>query len=281
MKLLKINSNLSTAFHPQTDGQTEQVNQILETYLRIYCDYSQDNWVDLLSLAEFAYNNSQHSTTKFSPFFANKGYNPIAVPEDSILVKSNSLAASKNYQEIQEIHQQLKLNIAKANKHYSKHYNKNHLPDPDFKINSKVWLLAKNIKTTHPNKKLDYIKLGPFQILKKIGHCSYKLKFPSRIKRHPVYHVIYLEKYNENIIQNRVQEPSLPIIIDNEEEYEVNKILDSRINLNKLEYLVDWNGYSINDRSWESVSNLRNTSELINEFHSKYPKKPKSSQCSP
>jgi hypothetical protein len=67
-----------TAYHPESDGQTERTNQSLEGYLRLYCNYQQDNWSDLLPIVEFAYNNSPHSTTQVSPFFTNYGYNPQA-----------------------------------------------------------------------------------------------------------------------------------------------------------------------------------------------------------
>jgi transposase InsO family protein len=73
---LGIKSLLSTVFHPETDGQTERVNQVLEQYLRIYCDHQQQNWYELLPLAQFAYNNSTHLSTVLSPFFANRGYHP-------------------------------------------------------------------------------------------------------------------------------------------------------------------------------------------------------------
>ena len=72
-KLLGIEANPSMAFHPQTDGQTERVNQELEQYLRLYVNHRQDDWVEWLSLAEFAYNNREHSATKHSPFFLNHG----------------------------------------------------------------------------------------------------------------------------------------------------------------------------------------------------------------
>ena len=73
---LVISWNLSTAFHPQMDGQTERANATLEHYLRVYCNYQQDNWEKLLPIAEFCYNNTQTGTTKITPFFANYGYHP-------------------------------------------------------------------------------------------------------------------------------------------------------------------------------------------------------------
>ena len=71
-----IKQKLSMTFHPQTDGQTERMNQTMEQYLRMYCNYQQDDWVELLSLAEFSYNNAFQQTIKCSPFYANYGYNP-------------------------------------------------------------------------------------------------------------------------------------------------------------------------------------------------------------
>ena len=76
LDLLGIHANGSSAFHPQTDGQTERLNSVLEQYLRIYCDHQQTDWASLLPLAEFSYNNSKHSATTLSPFFANYGFHP-------------------------------------------------------------------------------------------------------------------------------------------------------------------------------------------------------------
>jgi transposase InsO family protein len=76
MTFLCIKQRMSTAFHPQTDGQTERVNQVLEAYLREYCGYEQDDCMELLPLAEYVYNNSFSTATGLSPFYANYGYHP-------------------------------------------------------------------------------------------------------------------------------------------------------------------------------------------------------------
>ena len=76
MDSLGITSKLSTAFHPETDGQTERINQILEEYLRHYCSWKQDDWEELLPLAEFAINSCSSEATSMSPFEANYGYLP-------------------------------------------------------------------------------------------------------------------------------------------------------------------------------------------------------------
>ena len=66
--------HFTSRYHPEGDGQTEHMNQTLEQYLRVYCNYQQDNWSELLPLAKFAYNNALNATTGISPFFANKGH---------------------------------------------------------------------------------------------------------------------------------------------------------------------------------------------------------------
>jgi len=155
MNLLTIKTNMSTAFHPQTDGQTERVNQALEQYLRLYCDYLQDNWTELLPLAEFAYNNAQHSTTKVSPFYANNGRHPIAFPSELALPQSNSPTATDLAAHLVDVQNQIKENIKDITEQYAKAYNKKHLPSPDFTEDTKVWLIRKNIKTNRPSDKLD------------------------------------------------------------------------------------------------------------------------------
>ena len=67
---------LASAFHPRTDGQTERLNSVLEQYLRMFCDYQQTDWASLFPSAEFSYNNSKHSATSLTPFFANYGFHP-------------------------------------------------------------------------------------------------------------------------------------------------------------------------------------------------------------
>jgi hypothetical protein len=80
MEAMGTTRNLSTSFYPETDGQTECTNAILEQYLRAYCNYQQDNWKQLLPVAEFCYNNTQLETTKVTPFFANCRYHPHFTP---------------------------------------------------------------------------------------------------------------------------------------------------------------------------------------------------------
>ena len=89
--------HFTLGYHPEGDGQTERANQTLEQYLRMYCNYQQDNWLDLLPLAEFAYNNAPSTMIGVSLFFANKGYHPnISVhPKRNLSLAQTSVASAQ------------------------------------------------------------------------------------------------------------------------------------------------------------------------------------------
>ena len=111
-QLLGIKANLSTAYHPETDGQTEWENQILKQYLWVFINYQQDDWKHLLPPAEFAYNNTQHSAMSVTPFFANKGFHPKlqvslkSVPSESAYEMATDMKDLHQY-----LHDQLQLTI--------------------------------------------------------------------------------------------------------------------------------------------------------------------------
>ena len=85
-KALNMRLHFTSGYHPEGDSQTEQMNQTLEQYIRVYCNYQQDNWDSLLPLAEFAYNNALSATTGISPFFANKGYHPKSLSTPNVIL---------------------------------------------------------------------------------------------------------------------------------------------------------------------------------------------------
>jgi hypothetical protein len=104
--------HFTSSYHPEGDGQMEQTNQTLEQYLQIYCNYQQDNWAELLPLAEFAYNNALSTTMGISPFFANKGYHPnLLIHPKWDLTSTRTCEFSVN---LDELHQELQKQIAEA-----------------------------------------------------------------------------------------------------------------------------------------------------------------------
>jgi len=282
LAILGVKPNLSTAFHPQTDGQTERVNQVLEQYLRGFCNYQQDNWQQLLPHAEFAYNNSIHASTGKTPFFANYGQHPItpstATPPAS---ESSNPAAEDIANPFRQLHQQLARALADATETQARYYNRKVKDAPQFKIGDQVWLLRRNIATTRPSDKLDYRRLGPYHVTEKIGKVAYRLQLPASMKVHPVFHVALLEPFRPNDIPGRVQDPPPPVSIGGQEEFEVDAILDSRLHRGKLQYFVHWKDWPISSRTWEPAGNLANAPDRVDAFHCAYPHKPRSPRPKP
>ena len=274
LELLGILANRSSAFHPQTDGQTERMNSVLEQYLRMYCDYQQTDWANLLPMAEFSYNNSKHSATTLSPFYANYGFHPrmSLLPTSP---ESTTPAADAYVRRIREAQVTLQVELLKARKAMELSANRRRRPAPNLVPGQKVWLLRRHVATTRPSSKLDVRRLGPFAILDQIGNSAYRLKLPPSMRIHPVFHVSLLEPHVANTFPGRVVPVPLPIQVDGLPEFEVASILDSKFWYRKLFYLVDWVGYDASDRTWEPAGHLSNAALEISKFHSKYPYKPR------
>ncbi|MBW0565762.1 hypothetical protein O181_105477 [Austropuccinia psidii MF-1] len=135
----------------------------------------------------------------------------------------------------------------------------------------------RNINTTRPTKKLSERWLGPFEVIKKIGSHAHHFKFPQQWKSaHPAFHVSLLEPVKQSTIQNKYQFPPPPVLVEEQEEWEVAQVLDSKLKRGKLWYLVEWKGFSEDPErtTWEPASNLTNSPDLVKDFHSLYPDKP-------
>ena len=188
---------LLTAYHLQTDRQTEQTNQTLEQYLRHYINFKQNNWIDLLSLAQFAYNNHQHSTTKISPFHANYSKHPNWDPNNNITT-STSEAATTKINKIVKLHEKLSRRVDQGGKDTAKQVNKKRLKGPTFERGNKVYVLTKNLKSKQPSNKLDHVRIEPFKVEKQTSKVNYQLKLPAKAQIHPNFHVSLLKPAPKN-----------------------------------------------------------------------------------
>jgi transposase InsO family protein len=282
MSRLGVNLRLSTAFHPQTDGQTERVNQVLEQYLRIFTSYNQDDWSTLLPQASLCYNNSIHSAIQLSPFFANYGYHPRVLDELKPTTTSEVPEGHRIAESLVAVHNHCSANIAEANLIYAKAYDKNHSDAPPYRVGDRVMLSMENIKTTRPMKKLDVRQSGPFEVLSVIGTHAYKLKLPDSAKIHDVFHVSLLRPFTSPTYPGQYLEPPTPIETEQDLEYEVSAIVDSRLSRSgKLEYLVEWLGYegTQDHVSWEPIGNLTGSTDHVASFHLANPLKPSTAKA--
>ena len=242
---LGIERRLSTGFHPQTDGQTERFNATMEEYLRLYVNHHQDDWVDWLPLCEFAANNATSETTQVSPFFATFGRDPrMNFDLDQQIENPEKARAHEAAANLQKIHALLKAEMTAAQYRHAEAYDKGRRPAPRFEPGDRVWLDARFIKTTRPARKLDWKKLGSFQVKRAIGSHTYELEFPAEIKVHPVQPISLLSPVAEDPLPGQIVPPPPPVEVEGEEpEYHVEAVEDSRKFRGTLQYRVRWVGW--------------------------------------
>lgn len=262
--ILDVKLALSTAFHPQTDGQTERTNRTLEQMLRCFISYKQDNWDELLSTSEFAYNSHKSSSTNKSPFFLNYG-REIEIPSSLPVKNSNVQAACDFASEIQIALKETKDNLIKAI-HRQEQYANFSRREEEFEVDDLVLLNSKNISIPEGRvKKLANKYYGPFKITQIISKTAYKIELPVGWNMHPVFHVSKLKKFIQDESREQSERPD-PIIIDNEPEYEIEGILDHRTRYKHKEYLILWKGYPLEDASWVKESDLDNAKETLQKY---------------
>jgi transposase InsO family protein len=268
--ILGVKQKMSTAFHPQTDAQTERINQTMETYLRCYVNYRQNDWVQLLPLAQFAYNSADQETIGVSPFYANYGYNPTAY-QSPIAGQGTAHEAILQGDQLRELHKELATDIQFIAQKSAAYYNTKRSVGPTLKEGDRVYLLRKNIQTKRPSQKLDHKKLGPFRIAEVRGPVNFRLALPKSMNIHPVFHISLLEPAPPGA-------PPAPTTgiqpINPNAEYEVESILDCQYIRKQVKYLIKWKDYPHSDNTWEPRSHLQ-CPELLASFHRQNPGLPR------
>jgi hypothetical protein len=283
----------SSAFHPETNGQTENSHLSMEQYLRTFVNFLQDDWVDWLPLAEFACNSHVHETTKVSPFFANYGFNPrlgvepphphppnLSRAQKEEFFNANSLA--DRFAKIQEF---LRQQIANAQDRQELQANKSRAPAPRYKEGDEVWLDTKNLKTDRPSRKLDDKYKGPFKVIR-AGTHTVTLDIPREWKidntvNNSRVRLAAKDPFpgQEQVNEAERKDSDDAILVRDEDTgeehlaWEFKKILDSRINkrTKKLEYKIQWTNYK---PSWQPGIDLKGCDSDLEDFHKANPSRP-------
>jgi transposase InsO family protein len=277
--ILGIKLKLSTAYHPQTDGQTEIVNQYLDQRLRPFVSYFQDDWSELLPMMDYAQATLPHSSTGFAPIQLELGYLPRTSfdwdqPTSDPLTAREKLSrneARQYSQRLEKAWEAARENLKRAQDIMSRQANK-HRKEPNFSTGDKVWVSTKNWKMERPSRKLGYQMVGPYRILEKVGN-SFKVDIPETIKIHPVFSPDRLRKASEDPLPGQETTPPLPVQVNGEEEWEVDTILASKIVRGGLRYRVSWKGHDL-DPIWYNAWNFVGCPHKLQEFHVHYPNQP-------
>lgn len=260
---LGVGRSMSTAFHPETDGQTERCNRILQDMLRHYINPMHNDWDEHLTAVEFAINNSFQESIKMSPFMLIYGQNPLT-PSTLRVSKVDNPKALQVSTTLLERVAAAKLALAAAQQR-QKAYADQKRGDVEFQVHQEVLLSTRNIHLKGPGSPKFMPKwIGPFTVVKRIGKTAYELELPANMKVHDVFHASLLKPYHKD---GRVQPPPPELMVDGQEEFEVELILDRRLQKSgkktKKYYCVKWRGYGHEHNTWEPEDNLSHCQEKI------------------
>lgn len=264
--LSKIKRRLSTAFHPQTDGQTERINQTIEHYLRCFIGDNQVIWPQLLPQAQYACNNAVSSTTGQSPHYALMGYEPqFRLSLEAERQQEEAPNASARIQKLHQVREQLKDNWRKATETQAKYYNKRHVP-LTLRRGDLVGLATKNLRVKEGKRKLIPRYIGPLRILETIGKQAYRLALPEKYSRlHNVFHISLLEPWNRRSNERKDTLP-MPDLADEDDEYEVEEVKDQKQTREGDYYLVKWKGWPSEYNQWLPAEDMENAPQAIAAF---------------
>ena len=268
---------LSSAHHPQTDGQTEILNAMIEQMLRAYVSSDKESWSRWLSVLTYSYNSSVHSSTKYSPNFLLMGYNPrvsmgAIVPEvDPSRRPFLPSQSAEDFVEALEIHRTFaKDAIALAQDRQAKAHDKKRRPIQEMEIGDYALVNPHSLELVDvegTGKKLVQRMIGPFEVVEKINPQVYRLRLPDTYSMHPVFNIEHLKKYirSPTTLGERTELPPTRDLKATEE-YEVEAILGHRMTgkrkANRRMFLVRWKGYGPADDSWVTDYDLRNAAQL-------------------
>ncbi len=275
--MLGTQLKMSTAYHPQTDGQTERDNRTLEEMLRAYVNYHQSDWDQHLVAAEIACNNAVQASTGFSPFHLSTGHEfrlPIAAGVGASHQSVNP-SASDMVQRMSNDLEQAKQSLAQAQQRQAK-YADQHRREDSFKAGDRVMLSTANLSTQGRAGKLLPSYIGPFKIIRVASPVAYELELPASMRRvHPVFHISRLRRFVDGSEQFpsrpvAVTRPPAEILESGEEAWEVERVVDKRVRRagrrRVVEYLVVWRGYPEWEKSWEPAGNLRQARQAVQQY---------------
>lgn len=254
---------LSTAFHPQTDGQTERTNQTLEHYLRVFCDDEQVNWPNLLPSAHFACNSVENVTTKTSPFEGLMGFTPSfheRVGDDSLEGKVPT--ATERADKLKKIRERLTEHWKHVVESQKRYFDRKH-QGQEFRRGQLVILSSKNLRLRSPCAKLAPKFVGPFRILDRVGSLAYRLCLPAKYDRlHDVFPVNLLEPWHHRDGDEPLPMPDLA----DDDKWEVEGLRDKRRIDGEEVFLVKWLGWPSEYNQWVSRQDLKNAPRLLAKF---------------
>ncbi|KAK6212977.1 hypothetical protein QIS74_03097 [Colletotrichum tabaci] len=258
-----IKRRLSTAHHPQTDGQTERVHQTLEKYLRIYADGSSGRWAVQLDEAEFAYNNSRHATIGTSPMMALYGYHPRWIEYVPTSNRITVAGVEERIRHTKAVRDRAVQQWQVATESQAKYYNQKHQPK-EYRRGEIVGLSTRNFRFKNRKLAPRFIRVA---IAERIGTQAYRVHLPEQYRRmHDVFSVSLLEPW---AARRRDDESpaNLPELEEDPDEWEVEEVVAHQGHGDDQKYLVKWVGWPVEYNTWEPLHHLKNAREKVQSYN--------------
>jgi len=236
----------------------------------MFIDHRQEQWPEWLGMAEFTYNNKVHSSTQTSPFKANYGQDPRMGFEGR--KKGKYVGAEKFMEKMKEIQEEAKAALKKVQEDMRKYADRKRSDVDEYKVGDLVMLSTKDLKYQMVGRRTEKLTkrfVGPYKIKEIISSNAVKLELPSTVRIYLVVNVSRIRRYVGQVEGQKKKQPA-PVIIEEEEEWEVEKILNKQQVRGKDKYLVCWKGFMAESNTRERRENLKNTKEVIKEFKKEY-----------
>lgn len=275
-KQLQIEQRISTAYHPETDGSIERANQEVETYLRKFVTYEQDDWIRWIPIAQIAINNKQATSTQISPFFMSHGYNAEEITINMTSDIPTGTPASRGQvvvNKLREAHDFAQASMVVAQQSQEKYANQKREASLTYRFGDKVWLNLKNVTSDRPSKKLDWIH-AKFSVTKTFPHSANFYELDTSNGIHNRFQASLLRPANDNPLSSQKTDDIQPQglqMMDGDIEYGIDEILQVRTRKigrgKRKEALVKWTGYAIT--SWHPLDDFQDTIAL-DIFENKY-----------
>lgn len=272
MEKLGVSVSLTSGFHPESNGACERSHQELAKFLRMYAHRNPSDWSRYLPWAEIAQNSLTHASTGLTPYQCVLGYQPPFALWDP--TPSDAPAVDAWFRRSEQVWGQVHQRVESVVRRAKAQADRSRGPTPTFQVGDVVWVSTRDIRCRRGVRKLLPKFLGPFPILARVNEVSYRLKLPRHMRIHPTFHVAKLKPFISGPLDSTWGE-STSGTADSEDPtiYSVSSLLDSRRRNGKIQYLVDWEGFGPEERSWVSAEAILD-GDLIQEFHDNFPGRP-------